>query len=271
MQQIYFGARIASYRKEKDLTQEALAQRLGVTNQAVSKWESDQCCPDIMLLPELADVFGITIDELFGRPGQTQAPVSAPTPAPVPSDVPVLVSDLPWPDDGDLRAVCYVGHKLMGHKKTRFGSWLRSAVAGKKKEYPLAELRFSGSVGDIHSDLNVTVEHSTVSGDIDAGGDIFCTGEIGGNADAGGNLSVSGHIYGDAAAGGSITCEGNIQGNADAGSSIKVGGSIGGDVDAGTSVTAGGNVGGSVDAGLNVSIGGDLGGDADVGGSVFRK
>ena len=52
MQQIYFGARIASYRKEKELTQEALAQRLGVTNQAVSKWESDQCCPDIMLLPE---------------------------------------------------------------------------------------------------------------------------------------------------------------------------------------------------------------------------
>ena len=131
MQQIYFGARIASYRKEKELTQEALAQRLGVTNQAVSKWESDQCCPDIMLLPELADVFGITIDELFGRPGQTQAPVSAPTPASEPSDVPVLVSDLPWPDDGDLRAVCYVGHKLMGHTKTRFGSWLRSAVAGK--------------------------------------------------------------------------------------------------------------------------------------------
>ena len=136
MQQIYFGARIASYRKEKDLTQEALAQRLGVTNQAVSKWESDQCCPDIMLLPELADVFGITIDELFGRPGQTQAPVSAPTPASEPSDVPVLVSDLPWPDDGDLRAVCYVGHKLMGHKRPASAPGSGAPLPGRKRSIP---------------------------------------------------------------------------------------------------------------------------------------
>ena len=41
------GSKIAQYRKEKGLTQETLAQLIGVTNQAVSKWESDQCCPDI--------------------------------------------------------------------------------------------------------------------------------------------------------------------------------------------------------------------------------
>ena len=44
------GSIIASNRKRMALTQDALAQQLGVTNQAVSKWESDQSCPDITLL-----------------------------------------------------------------------------------------------------------------------------------------------------------------------------------------------------------------------------
>lgn len=57
---------ICFYRKKQGLTQEDLAQRLGVTNQSVSKWESAQCCPDISLLPKLADIFEISIDELFG-------------------------------------------------------------------------------------------------------------------------------------------------------------------------------------------------------------
>ena len=58
---------IAALRKKKGLTQEDLAKALGVTNQAVSKWESGQNCPDIGLLPHIADIFGVTIDELMGR------------------------------------------------------------------------------------------------------------------------------------------------------------------------------------------------------------
>ena len=41
--------------------------KLGVTNQSVSKWESAQCCPNISLIPKLADIFEISIDELFGN------------------------------------------------------------------------------------------------------------------------------------------------------------------------------------------------------------
>lgn len=57
---------ITSFRKQKGVTQEELARALGVTNQAVSKWESGQCCPDIQLLPQLAGYFGVSVDMLLG-------------------------------------------------------------------------------------------------------------------------------------------------------------------------------------------------------------
>lgn len=59
------GNRIAKYRKAKNYTQEELASRLGVSSQAVSKWENDASCPDISLLPQLCGVLGITADELL--------------------------------------------------------------------------------------------------------------------------------------------------------------------------------------------------------------
>ncbi|MET3697744.1 DNA-binding XRE family transcriptional regulator [Bacillus oleivorans] len=63
--------RISKFRKQNGLTQEQLANRLGVTSQAVSKWENEQSCPDISLLPALSDLFRISLDELFGRSSKT--------------------------------------------------------------------------------------------------------------------------------------------------------------------------------------------------------
>ena len=60
------GSRIAKKRKALNLTQEEFSQLLGVTAQAVSKWENDASCPDIMLLPEISKVLGVSIDELMG-------------------------------------------------------------------------------------------------------------------------------------------------------------------------------------------------------------
>ena len=60
------GKRIVHNRKRLGLTQDALAEKLGVTAQAVSKWENDQSCPDITTLPRLAEIFGITTDALLG-------------------------------------------------------------------------------------------------------------------------------------------------------------------------------------------------------------
>ena len=61
------GKRIMENRKRLGLTQDALAERLSVTAQAVSKWENDQSCPDITMLPKLAEIFEISTDELLGR------------------------------------------------------------------------------------------------------------------------------------------------------------------------------------------------------------
>jgi len=60
------GKRISENRKRLGLTQDALAEKLGVTAQAVSKWENDQSCPDITMLPKLAEIFGISTDALLG-------------------------------------------------------------------------------------------------------------------------------------------------------------------------------------------------------------
>ncbi len=58
---------IAEHRRALGLTQEQLGTRLGISGQAVSKWEKGESMPDILLLPELCDIFGISVDELLGR------------------------------------------------------------------------------------------------------------------------------------------------------------------------------------------------------------
>lgn len=53
-------------RKEKGITQEQLADIFGITNQSISKWELGLSCPDITMLPKIAEFFSVTIDELIG-------------------------------------------------------------------------------------------------------------------------------------------------------------------------------------------------------------
>lgn len=63
------GKRIAELRRQRGLTQDQLAEAMNVSPQAVSKWENDLSCPDITMLPGLADYFHVTIDFLMrGEP-----------------------------------------------------------------------------------------------------------------------------------------------------------------------------------------------------------
>ena len=60
------GTNIYTLRKEKKITQAQLAEKLGVSEQAISKWENNQCAPDVSIFPIIADYFGVSIDRLFG-------------------------------------------------------------------------------------------------------------------------------------------------------------------------------------------------------------
>ena len=59
------GTRIAELRKEHAMTQLNLAEKMGVTDKAVSKWERDLSCPDVSSLPRLAEILEVSIDELM--------------------------------------------------------------------------------------------------------------------------------------------------------------------------------------------------------------
>ncbi len=60
------GAQLKELRTRDGRTQEEVASALGVTAQAVSRWECSACCPDIALLPSIANYFDVSIDRLFG-------------------------------------------------------------------------------------------------------------------------------------------------------------------------------------------------------------
>lgn len=211
------GKEITKCRKKLGMTQETLAQTLGVTNQAVSKWELDQSCPDIQLLPQLADIFGITVDELFGREAKKQEPVCA---------------DVDWPEDGVLRVVVYEGRKLICGGEAAEDFKL-------KYEADVKEILSAVNVtcGDVKGDVwaNLGVNCGDVCGDVDAGTAVNC-GNVNGNVDAGTNVSC-GDVDGDVDAGMGVTC-GNIGGDVDAGASVRCG-SVSGDIDAGGKVQIG--------------------------------
>lgn len=277
MEQIYFGQRISALRKEKGMTQEALAQKLGITNQAVSKWESDQCCPDIMQLPALADIFEISMDALFGR---TAPLLKAPQP-----DAEYSAESLPWEDDESLHAVCYVGHRLISFKdipeeKVRvenipfhfsFTGFGKQAI----QDNDPVILEFSGNVTNIFSDFSVSCRDSEVQGNVQAGDNVQCSNVLGhvkagdavtcgaveGNVQAGDSVTVNGNISGSAQAGGDIQCTGQIGSYATAGGDLQCG-NIGGKVQCSGDLECEGNIHG------DVSVDGDLECHGDITGNV---
>ena len=72
------GMMIAELRKEKGMTQLELAQKMGVTEKAVSKWERDLSCPDINSLPNLAEILGVSVDELMQIKREAENPKQSP-------------------------------------------------------------------------------------------------------------------------------------------------------------------------------------------------
>ena len=94
------GKNIARFRKAKGWTQAELGEKIGVSNQAVSKWESGTSMPDVMLLPVLADAFECYIDELFSREVKAEIHYDH-------------CGEFPWADDNTIRIFQTEGKKII--------------------------------------------------------------------------------------------------------------------------------------------------------------
>lgn len=174
-----FAQRITQLRKERAMTQEQLAQELGITAQAVSKWENGQSYPDILLLPKLAEVYGVRVDELLGcapEKDEDEAPALA----------------LPWSDESNtIHAVLFAGHTLIGEKDVT-----------NCPEASRISFQYEGGALNIRSYFAVNCE--AVQGNVTAGGSVNCD-NVEGNVSAGGNITCD-SIEGNASAV-SINCD----------------------------------------------------------------
>ena len=177
------GENIARLRKEKGLTQAELGNILGISNQAVSKWENGATLPDIMLLPALADVFGCHIDELFMREVKTEIYYDH-------------CLELPWNDDDVIRLVVCRGKKIL------------EASDGDVKD---VTFKITGDTLQVTSDANVVIEGNVTGGCV-CQGNLSVGGTITGECVAQGNIEVKEWILGECTANGNIIAGGNITG-----------------------------------------------------------
>lgn len=227
-----FAQRIITLRKELSMTQEQLAQELGITAQAVSKWETGQSYPDITLLPKLAEVFHVRVDELLGVAQQqdeeaeedvSEASASAPL-------------DLPWDDDPHtLHAVLFAGHRLIG-------------AQGVTDCPEASRITFEYEGPALNIDSVFSVSCGDITGNVQAGGSVNCD-SVGGSVTAGGSVNCD-DISGDIKTSGSVTCDA-VEGNVASGGSVNCD-NVTGSVTATGSVTCG-DVGGNVTAGGSLS------------------
>ena len=274
------GAQIARLRRERGMTQEQLAGRLGVTFQAVSKWENAAACPDIALLPELADLFGITLDELFGRKASVTCGEEEGKEENKEGESKEREKSIPWEDDEKFRIVIFRGHTLLktedmpDHIKdltiTIQGtpadiiSYLSVQCGAVRGNVTVGTCAKCGTVGgSVTAGMDVNCE--TVGGFVNAGGSVECT-EVEGSVTAGGNVKC-GDVEGDLQAGGNAACS-DVGGDVRAEGTVSCG-DIEGDVNAGGDVKCG-DIEGDVNTGGNVECG-DVEGDINAGGNVIRK
>ena len=177
---------IAIMRKNLGLSQEKLAEKLGVTFQAVSKWENGKSTPDISLLPILGDIFDCSIDELFGRNSSK--------------------CDLPWEDDGNIRLVMFEGTKYISKRSNG-------------KDFTA---KLTGDAKNITANCNLVIE-GNVEGDCVAAHSLNVSGDVCGKLDSGHTISVGGDVNGDCNTGHTVSIGGDLNGDAKCGSTVSAG------------------------------------------------
>ena len=163
---IVLAANILKYRKKSGLSQDELAQKLGVTFQAVSKWENAKAAPDITFLPIMADIFGCYIDELFSREVKTEIHYDH-------------CAEFPWADDNTIRIFQTVGKKII--KSQEANTCIEVAFPRNCNETTRQYFKVE-VLGNLMSD-------SSINGDVVCHGYIDCH-EINGDVSAQGSITA---------------------------------------------------------------------------------
>lgn len=209
---ITIAANILKFRKKCALTQEELADKLGVTFQAVSKWETAKSAPDISFLPLMADIFGCYIDELFSREIETEIHYDH-------------CAQLPWQDDEIIRGIVCRGKKILQ---------VSDGITDK------FTFELTGEAKSVQCECNLQVNGS-VSGGCQAGNNVAVAGDLSGGCNAGNHIHIEGDLSGSCNAGNNIEVEGDLSGGCNSGYRIVSGGNITGDISA-ESIKVSGNV-----------------------------
>ena len=192
--------RIAQLRKRDKLSQEALANMLGITFQAVSKWENNVSCPDISILPNIAKVFNVPIGWLFGEDAYNEE-LNADRQASDNNglnDENIIYCD--WENDDTVRVVVARGHKLIKSQE------LNENI----KQFVSVGLNTNIDGGKIESQLTICIPQETEvsNSSFTAGANINCGDITDGGAITAGNSINSQDIIdgGTISAGSSINC-----------------------------------------------------------------
>ena len=169
------GENIARFRKFKGWTQAELGEKLGVSNPAVSKWESGMTSPDVMLLPALADVFGCYIDELFSREIKTEIHYDH-------------CAEFPWPDDNTIRIFQTMGKKILNSREDKTSIEVifpRNCNETTRQYFKVEVFGNVFSDGSINGDVvcHGRIDCHEINGDVNTQGDISayqinCQGKI---------------------------------------------------------------------------------------------
>ncbi len=191
------GKNIQKFRKTLCLTQEELAQKLGVTFQAVSKWENGKTAPDISFLPALAELFGTSIDVLFSRSIEKEIHYD-------------LCTELPWQDDDVIRGVVCLGKKIL-------------QVQNEITDRITFEIK--GDTKSVKSVCAIEI-HGNVSGGCNAGDAISIEGSLAGGCNCGDGIQVGGDLFGGCNCGDDIKVGGNLTGGINCGGNVKVDGDV---------------------------------------------
>lgn len=248
-----FSKIIQELRKSKGMSQEKLAAQFGISVQAVSKWECAQSYPDITLLPQIAELFDVSIDYLLT--GKDRAGHGA-------------ALDLPT-NDGKLRILQFRGREILTSNTYDPDVRIMLQIDENLPEYRDCNIEIWGSAdikGGVNGDITAGgyVKCGFVRGSVSADGDVSC-GTSSGGVTAGGNVCVhSNMICGDISAEGNVACN-NVGGGVTAGGDVRCN-DVGGDVSAECNVNCG-NVEKNITAGGDVhakEIHGDVKSDGKV-------